>query len=178
MSLLELFSLIKSDLSRLSLKHKKINFFVLAHPRFFPVLFIRLSRYFYLKPIIKPISYIFLWLNVILFGIECSPRVKIGRGLLIPHSHGIVIGANFLGDNVTIFQGVTLGAKSIDLNFAAKLRPKVANRVLIGAGAKVLGGISIEDDVVIAANAVVVKNIPRNSLVAGIPAKKIRNLKI
>jgi len=177
MGLLELLFLIKSDLEVLSINDKSINFFMLGHPRFIPVLFIRLSRYFYLKSIIRPISYIFLWLNVIFFGIEFSPQVIVGKRLRIPHSNGVVIGATSLGDEVTIFQGATLGAKFFDLTFSAKLRPKIGNRVTIGAGARVLGGICIEDNVIIGANAVVLKDVPKNSLVAGIPAKKLRNLK-
>lgn len=175
MNLLALFKLIKSDIERLS-SDKKINYLMCMHPRFFPVLLIRIAQYLYQKSLIKPLAQIFTWLNVILFGLECAPKTKIGKGLLIPHSHGIVIGANDIGDHVTIFQGVTLGAKVLDLGFSSKLRPSIGHHVTIGAGAKVLGGIKLNDHSVVAANAVVLKDVPKKQLVAGIPAKLIKHI--
>ena len=165
------FLLIHADLERFL--NKKINYlqygFVL-HPRFVPVLFVRLARSFYIKSYLRPLSYIFVWLNVILFGIECSPKCEIGAGLLLPHTHGTVIGAFKLGDNVTIFQGVTLGAKELDYGFEKKLRPIIGDRVVVGAGAKVLGPISIGNNVTIGANAVVLKSFKDNLVVTGVPA--------
>jgi serine O-acetyltransferase len=168
---LNFFSFIQSDLQRFL--NKKINYLhygFIFHPRFLPVLFVRLARSLYLTPYLKPLSYIFVWLNVILFGIECSPKCEIGAGLLLPHTHGTVIGAFKLGDNVTIFQGVTLGAKALDYGFEKKLRPILGDRVVVGAGAKVLGPILIGNDVTIGANAVVLNSFANNTLVTGIPA--------
>jgi serine O-acetyltransferase len=176
MNLFALFKFIKSDIERLSSDNKKINYLMCIHPRFFSVLLIRIAQYFNQKPLIKPLAQIFTWLNVILFGLECTPRTKIGYGLLIPHSHGIVIGAINIGNHVTIFQGVTLGAKNFDLTFSSKTRPSIGNHVTIGAGAKVLGGITLGDNSVVAANAVVLKNVLKNKLVAGIPAKSVKNI--
>jgi acetyltransferase-like isoleucine patch superfamily enzyme len=88
----------------------------------------------------------------------------------------IVIGAIEIGGNVTIFQGVTLGAKNFDMKFSSKSRPHIGNNVTIGAGAKVLGGIKLGDNSTIAANAVVLSSVGKNLLVAGIPAKIIKNI--
>jgi len=174
MNLFLLFRFIKSDIARLSSNNKKTNYLMCIHPRFLPVLLIRIAQYLHQKPIIKPLAQIFTWLNVILFGLECTPRAKIGYGLLIPHSHGIVIGAINIGNHVTIFQGVTLGAKNFDLTFSSKTRPSIGNYVTIGAGAKVLGGIKLGDYSGVAANAVVLKNVPKKQLVAGMPAKFVK----
>ena len=84
--------------------------------RFWPVLLIRLSSLFYEFRFLKIFAYLTQWLNVFLFGVEYTPRCKIGAGLLIPHGGCIVIGAFDIGENVTIFQGVTLGSKSLDRN--------------------------------------------------------------
>ena len=176
MNLLTLFKFIKSDIKRLSANNKKINYFMCLHPRFFPVLLIRMSQYLYQKTLIKPLAQIFTWLNVVLFGLECAPRTKIGYGLLIPHSYGIVIGAIEIGNYVTIFQGVTLGAKNFDHTFSAKSRPRIGNYVTIGAGAKVLGGISLRDNSVVAANSVVLQDVLKNHLVAGVPAKIVKRI--
>jgi len=176
MNLFTLFRYIKSDIARLSSSNKKTNYLMCMHPRFFPVLLIRIAQYLHQKPIINPLAHIFSWINVILFGLECTPRSKIGYGLLIPHSHGIVIGAIDIGNHVTIFQGVTLGAKNFDLTFSSKTRPSIGNHVIVGAGAKVLGGITLGDNSVVAANAVVLKNVLKSELVAGIPAKSVKNI--
>lgn len=87
----------------------------LLNPRFAPVLMLQLARYFYLSKRPRFLSPIFTWCNVLLFGIEVAPRCEIGFGLMLPHTHGTVIGAIRMGYNATIFQGVTLGAKFADL---------------------------------------------------------------
>jgi serine O-acetyltransferase len=176
MNLFTLLRLIKSDIERLSLNNKKINYLKCIHPRFFPVLLIRMSQYLYRKPLIKPLAYIFTWINIILFGVEYTPRTKIGYGLFMPHSNGIVIGAKDIGNYVTIFQGVTLGAKTFDLGFTSKLRPSIGNHVTIGAGAKILGGVTLGDNSVVGANSVVLKNVAKNHMVAGIPAEIVKHI--
>lgn len=107
-------------------------------------------------------------------GITIGVTAKIGRRVEIEHFGGIVIhGCSEIGDGCLIRQGVTLGNKSSDYPLAA---PKLGARVNIGAGAKILGGISIGDDVSIGANAVVLMDIPKNSIAVGIPAVvKARN---
>lgn len=170
MNILKLFEYIGSDLKMLSGRTKSNNFIFLS-PRFLPVFLIRLSRYFYLKLLGKPLAFILSWLNIVFFGIECTPKTNIGHGLLIPHSNGIVIGALSLGNNVTIFQGVTIGAKEFDSTFSIDQRPIIGNNVVIGAGAKILGGIKLGDSIVVGANAVVLQSFTKNILLVGIPAK-------
>ena len=105
-------------------------------------------------------------------GIEIHPGAKIGRGLVIDHGMGVVIGETAeVGDNCTIYQGVTLGGTGKDVG---KRHPTLGNNVLVGAGAKVLGPLKIGDNVKIAANAVVLKEIPDNCTAAGIPARIVR----
>jgi serine O-acetyltransferase len=176
MNLFTLFRFIKSDIERLSLNSKKINYLKCIHPRFFPVLLIRIAQYLYQKPLIKPLAHICTWINIILFGVEYTPRTKIGYGLFMPHSQGIVIGAIDIGNYVTIFQGVTLGAKNLDLGFTSKSRPSIGNHVTIGAGAKILGGVTLGDNSVVGANAVVLKSVAKNHIVAGIPAKIVKRI--
>ncbi len=118
----------------------------------------------------RPLSTVFSLANIILFGLEVTPRCKIGPGLLIPHSSGTVIGAAELGSNVTIFQGVTLGAKFADLDFRPETRPVLENDVVIGAGAKVLGGIRIGCKAVVAANSLLTESLPANQFAIGVPA--------
>ena len=139
-------------------------------PRFIPVLLIRVSHYFYVKRLLRPFSFIFTLFNVVLFGIEATPRCKIGPGLLIPHTSGTVIGAIEIGSNVTIFQGVTLGATYADLGFTSESRPILEDDVVIGAGAKVLGGIRVGRNAVVAANSLVTESVPDNALAIGVPA--------
>jgi serine O-acetyltransferase len=108
----------------------------------------------------------------IFFGITIGSAAVIGRRLSIEHHGGIVIhGATIIGDDCLIRHGVTLGNSGAASPDAA---PKLGHRVHIGAGAKVLGGITIGDDAVIGANAVVVDDVPPGAVVGGIPAKIIR----
>mgnify|MGYP001245663454 CR=1 FL=1 len=102
-------------------------------------------------------------------GIEIHPGAKIGRRLFIDHGMGVVIGeTTTIGDDCTIFHGVTLGAT--DCN-AEKRHPDLGDRVLIGAGAKVLGPIQIGSDAKIGANSVVLKSVPKGATAVGIPAR-------
>lgn len=105
-------------------------------------------------------------------GIEIHPGAKIGKGLFIDHGMGVVIGETaVIGDNCTIYQGVTLGGTGKD---RGKRHPTLGNNVMVGAGAKVLGPIKINDDSKVAANAVVLREVPHNSTAVGIPAKVVR----
>ena len=102
-------------------------------------------------------------------GIEIHPGATIGRGLFIDHGTGVVIGETaIIGDNVTLFQGVTLGGTGKE---TGKRHPTIGNNVVVGAGAKILGNIVIGDNSYIGANAVVIKNVPANSTVVGIPGR-------
>ena len=105
-------------------------------------------------------------------GIEIHPGAKIGKGLMIDHGMGVVIGETAeIGDNCTIYQGVTLGGTGKDVG---KRHPTLGNNVMVGAGAKVLGPFTIGDNTKIAANAVVLDEIPDNCTAVGIPAKVVR----
>lgn len=106
-----------------------------------------------------------------LTGIEIHPAAKIGRRVFIDHGMGVVIGETaVVGDDVTLYHGVTLGGTSLEKK---KRHPTVGDRVTIGAGAKILGDITIGSDSRIGANAVVVKDVPPNSVVVGIPGQAV-----
>ena len=99
-------------------------------------------------------------------------KYTIGKRLVIDHGMGVVIGETTeIGNDCTIYQGVTLGGTGKDLG---KRHPTLGDGVLVGAGAKVLGPIMIEDNSKVAANAVVLKNISKNSTAVGIPARVVR----
>jgi serine O-acetyltransferase len=129
----------------------------------------RLATYFHIKRL-SPLAKVISLLNFVLFGIEIALRCEIGKGLYFPHTVGTVIGALRIGENAVIYHGVTFGAKTIDIGYNEDSRPIVGNNVIIGSGAKVLGGIHIGNNVVIGANAVVTQSIPDNVKVGGIPA--------
>lgn len=151
----------------------RTNFFLwlrILSPRFYPVLNIRIAQLCFSRKFFRPLSYIFMWINVFLYGIECTPKCKIGPGLVLPHTVGTVIGAFSISSNVTIFQGVTLGAEKMDLGFSQFLRPCVGSDVILGAGAKILGGINIGDKCKVAPNSLVIKDVPSNAMVSGVPA--------
>lgn len=144
----------------------------LLHPRFLPLVLCRMSRSAMLSGI-PLLPRLLTYANLVLFGLEVTPRCEIGGGLFFPHTHGTVVGAWRLGSNVTIFQGVTLGALELDMTFDKALRPDVGNGVILGAGCKVLGGIHIGDNAKVGANAVVLSPVEANVTVAGVPARKI-----
>ena len=105
-------------------------------------------------------------------GIEIHPGAKIGRRVVIDHGNGIVIGETAeIGDDVMIYQGVTLGGTGKDVG---KRHPTVESGVMIGAGAKVLGPITIGKNAKIAAGAVVVKDVEPNCTVVGVPGEIVR----
>ena len=111
-------------------------------------------------------------------GIEIHPAAQIGKGLFIDHGMGVVIGeTTIIGDNCTIYQGVTLGGTGKD---KGKRHPTIGNNVTIGSGAKVLGPFTVGDNSKIAANAVVLNEIPPNSTCVGVPAHIVKrdNVKV
>jgi len=141
------------------------NFLV---PRCAPVGIYRLSRWLHEKRI-KPLAKILTWCNFFLFGTEIASNCQIGSHFYMPHAAGTVIGAMSIGHHAVIYHQVTLGAKEIMFGYAG--RPVVGDNVFIAAGAKVIGDIVIGDGCIIAANAVVNKSTPINSLLVGVPAK-------
>ncbi|UFU04076.1 serine O-acetyltransferase [Ruania suaedae] len=102
-------------------------------------------------------------------GVEIHPGAVLGRRFFIDHGMGVVIGeTSEVGDDVLMFHGSTLGGRSMD---KGKRHPTIGDRVVIGAGAKVLGPIEVGADVKIGANAVVVKDVPASSVVVGVPGQ-------
>lgn len=105
-------------------------------------------------------------------GIEIHPGAQIGKSFFIDHGMGVVIGeTTIIGDNVLIYQGVTLGGTGKELG---KRHPTIMDGVTIGAGAKVLGNITIGENSNVGAGSVVVDNVPENSTVVGVPGRIIR----
>ena len=107
-----------------------------------------------------------------LTGIEIHPAAKIGKGLFIDHGMGVVIGETTeIGDNCLLYQGVTLGGTGKD---KGKRHPTIGDNVMIGSGAKVLGPFTVGSNSKIAANAVVLSEVPENSTCVGVPARVVR----
>jgi len=105
-------------------------------------------------------------------GIEIHPGAAIGKGLFIDHGMGVVIGETaILGNNVALFQGVTLGGTGKE---TGKRHPTLGDNIVVGAGAKVLGNIEIGANSYIGANAVVLKSVPANTTVVGVPGRITR----
>lgn len=105
-------------------------------------------------------------------GIEIHPGAKIGKGFFIDHGMGVVIGeTTVIGDNCTIYQNVTLGGTGKD---KGKRHPTIGDNVMIGSGAKVLGPFTVGSNSKIAANAVVLSEVPENSTCVGVPARVVR----
>ena len=114
------------------------------------------------------ISQLTRWLT----GVEIHPGATIGTGFFIDHGMGVVIGETTeIGDYVTLFQGVTLGGTGKE---RGKRHPTLGSHVVVGAGAKVLGGIRIGDNVKVGANAVVLRSVPANSTVVGNPGRIVK----
>lgn len=147
-----------------------------ANHRFHPVFLLRVSLWaaHHRSPYLQPVAKIASYLNMTVYGVEAALQSDIGPGLYLPHAGGIVLGAARIGRNATIFQGVTLGATTLDLDFAPDRRPRVGDDVTISAGAKVLGGISIGSGAVIGANAVVIADVADGDVVGGVPARVLR----
>lgn len=126
-----------------------------------------------------PLTIIYRVLNKstqILFGMKLDYTVKVGRRVKLEHFGGMILGAREIGDDVILRQNTTLGIRSTD---DLKAKPVIGNRVDIGAGAVVVGNITVGDNSVVGANSVVFTNVPPNSVVLGVPAKIVgRNRRI
>lgn len=105
-------------------------------------------------------------------GIEIHPGAQIGKGFFIDHGNGVIIGeTSIIGDNVTLYQGVTLGGTGKE---QGKRHPTIGNNVMISAGAKVLGSFKIGDNSKIGAGSVVLEEVPPNSTVVGVPGRVVK----
>lgn len=142
------------------------------NPRMLPVVFIRLAEFFF-EHRLGVFAKLFTMANVVFFGIESSPQVKIDGGLFLPHTVGTVLGAERIGRNVTILQGVTLGTAEPDRGFTVSLRPVIGDHVVIGSGAKIIGRVRVGDYAKVGANAVVLQDVPPYALAVGVPARII-----
>lgn len=141
---------------------------LLCYPGLHALYFHRLGHWLWnhrLKTIARFVSHVGRFLT----GIEIHPGAVIGPGLFIDHGMGVVIGETTeIGENVTIYQGVTLGGTSLEKK---KRHPTIGNNVVIGAGAKILGPFKVGDNSRIGSGSVVVKEVPPNSLVVGVPGQ-------
>ena len=145
---------------------------LLCYPGIHSIFFYKISNIFW-KLKIKLLARFLSHIARFLTGIEIHPAVKIGKNLFIDHGMGVVIGeTSIIGDNVTIYQGVTLGGTK---HIKKKRHPTISDNVTIGAGAKVLGPIKVGKNSKIGANSVVTKSVPSNTTVVGIPGRIIDN---
>ena len=141
---------------------------VLAYPGFHAVMIHRLSHWCWTQDW-KTVARVVSHAGRFLTGIEIHPGARIGRRVFIDHGMGIVIGETAeIGEGVMIYHGVTLGGQVLT---QTKRHPTVQDNVTIGAGAKVLGPITIGEGSAIGANAVVTKDVPAEHIAIGIPAK-------
>ena len=141
---------------------------LLCYSGFHAIIMHRLTHWLFQRNFIllaRGISQFTRWVT----GIEIHPGAKIGEGLFIDHGMGVVIGETAeVGNNVTIYQGVTLGGTGKE---KGKRHPTVGNNVVISTGAKVLGSITIGDNARIGAGSVVLRKVPPNTTVVGVPGK-------
>ena len=148
---------------------------IILYPGFHAILLHRLSHFLYKKRLFFLARFISQFARHIT-GIEIHPGAKIGKRLFIDHGMGIVIGeTTTIGDDCVIYHNSTLGGTGKDKN---KRHPDVGNNVMIGSGAKVLGPIKIGNNVKIGANSVVLKDVPNNSTIVGIPRYNQVNIKL
>jgi serine O-acetyltransferase len=115
------------------------------------------------------ISALLCRLNILLFGIEISPRCIIGPGVLFPHPMGTIIGSYYIGANATIYHGVTLGCKRLSFEFSHLDRPCISDNVILGCGSTVLGGVFVGKSSIISANCMVTCDIPSFTIVKSSP---------
>jgi serine O-acetyltransferase len=149
---------------------------VFLYPSFHAMVFYKIANVLW-RYNLKFISRLIMHLIRIFTGIEIHPAAKIGSNFFMDHGLGVVIGETTkIGNNVTIYQGVTLGgimpSLETDLQRNQKRHPTIGNNVIIGSGAQILGPINVGDNARIGANSVVSKDVPKNVTVAGVPARE------
>lgn len=149
----------------------KSNLEVFLYPSFKVIIRYRIAHYFYKKKHYLIARYISEKAKR-KTGIEIHPGAEIGKGLFIDHGTGVVIGETAkIGDNVTIYQGVTLGGTGKE---KGKRHPTIEDNVMISTGAKVLGSFVVGENSKIGAGSVVLKEVPKNSTVVGVPGKVVK----
>ena len=164
-----MFTLLKSIKERDPAANNLFEILIL-YPGFHAIILHRVS-YFLWKLNLKFFSKLLSFFSRIFTGIEIHPAAKIGDKMFIDHGLGVVIGeTSEIGNNVLIYHGVTLGGTSLN---KGKRHPTIQDNVIIGAGAKILGPITIGRNARIGSNAVVTKNVPANTSFMGIPAREV-----
>ena len=144
---------------------------ILTYSGVHAVIIHRVAYWFYEKNL-KVTARVISQLGRFLTGIEIHPGAKIGKGLLIDHGSGVVIGETAeIGDNCLIYQGCTLGGTGKE---HGKRHPTLGNNVMVGSGAKILGPFKVGDGAKIAANAVVLEEVPPKCTAVGVPARIVR----
>jgi serine O-acetyltransferase len=145
---------------------------IFCYPGFHAIILHRLAHWLYNKKWFLGARFI-SQINRFLTQVEIHPGAKIGEGFFIDHGAGVVIGETAeIGDNVTLYQGVTLGGTGKE---KGKRHPTIGNNVVISAGAKVLGSFKVGDNVKIGAGSVVLKEVPPNSTVVGVPGRVVKS---
>jgi len=145
---------------------------ILCYPGFHAILTHRLAHYLHTVLKIPVLPRLISQISRFFTGIEIHPGARIGKGFFIDHGMGVVIGeTSEIGDNCTIFQGVTLGGTGKE---RGKRHPTLRNNVVIGAGASILGDITIGDSSYIGAGSVITKDVPPTSTMVGVPGRIIR----
>ena len=157
---------------------KSLASIILTYPGVKAVFFHQVSNFFY-KAGFDLIARIISQTVRFFTGIEIHPGAKIGKNLFIDHGMGVVIGeTSEIGDNVTIYHAVTLGGSSPSIDSERqrheKRHPTIGNDVVVGSGAQIIGPIRVGKNARIASNAVVVKDVPENATMVGIPAKVVK----
>lgn len=144
---------------------------ILCYPGLHALIMHRIAHWFHKRGLVL-LPRMISQFNRFVTGIEIHPGAVIGKGLFIDHGMGVVIGETTeIGDNVTIYQGVTLGGTGKE---KGKRHPTIGNNVVISTGAKVLGSLKIGDNVKIGAGSVVLKDVPDNCTVVGVPGKVVK----
>ena len=150
---------------------------ILTYPGVKAIFFYKIANFFSLAKF-DLIARIISQFSRFLTGIEIHPKAKIGKNFFIDHGMGVVIGeTSEIGNNVTIYHNVTLGGVSPSINSNQqrdiKRHPTLEDNVVVGSGAQILGPITIGKNSLIGSNSVVTKDVPKKSVMAGIPAKKV-----
>ena len=157
---------------------KSLMSIILTYPGVKAVFFHHISNFFY-KAGFDLVARIISQTVRFFTGIEIHPGAKIGKNLFIDHGMGVVIGeTSEIGNNVTIYHAVTLGGSSPSIDSERqrheKRHPTIGNEVVIGSGAQIIGPVKVGNGARIAANAVVVKDVPESATMVGIPAKAVK----
>ena len=157
---------------------KSILSIIITYPGVKAVFFHQISNFFY-KAGFDLVARIISQTVRFFTGIEIHPGAKLGKNLFIDHGMGVVIGeTSEVGDNVTIYHAVTLGGSSPSIDSEKqrheKRHPTIGHDVVIGSGAQIIGPVKVGNNSRIAANAVVVKDVPENATMVGIPAKAVK----